>query len=143
MKEYNIICQEEWNYCLCSVIQGIFNSYNLNLSQGEIANSLTPREKGFLVHDDGINRFFQDNGFSYTHYWWNQTPFNEPDSLLETKDDVILGWNNHALLMNAFKNQEVIYLDPKDTIQKSLSYCDLMKNMYGSKDGFFGLVKRL
>jgi len=143
MKEYRINRQEEWNYCLCSVIQGIFDYYDIYLFQNEIANKLTSSEHGFLVNDDNINNLFYDNGFKYSHFWWNQTPFNEPDSLLETEANIFFGWNHHVLLMNEFRDQEIFYLDPKDCNQKSLSYGGILTNMRESKDGFFGLVDKL
>ena len=82
MKYYNLIPQENDKYCLCSIIQAILGIYGIKISQIDIGDELTSSDKGFLAHDIRIKDFLMSKGFEYKFYWYNATPYNEPDEFL-------------------------------------------------------------
>ena len=49
MKNYNLIPQEKDNYCVCSVLQAIFDFYGKRLNQKDISERLTSSEKRFKL----------------------------------------------------------------------------------------------
>lgn len=144
MKSYNLILQEKEGYCLCSTLQAIFGRYGINISQKQIADNLTPSEKGFLAHDDKIKDLLKLKRFEYWFYWHNETPFNEPDSLLLEMHDNngIIGINSHIYLLRYFKDPLLEMIDPADNKHIKKSIYDILKEMQKSV-GFFGLIKRL
>lgn len=144
MKNYNIIPQEKNNFCICSCLQAIFDKYKIKISQEEIAKNLTPAEKGFKIHDNTFKNFVNARGFYFEFYWHNETPFNEPESLLEEimKNEGFVGINSHTYLLNNFKYPELKLIDPNDKKIKIKNYDQTIKEMYNT-EGFFALIKKL
>ncbi|MCP6727634.1 MAG: hypothetical protein KJI69_06510 [Patescibacteria group bacterium] len=142
MSSIELEIQKEWNFCFCSALQTIFKKHDIKISQEDIANNLTPSTNGFLVDDFKIREFMKRNGFSYDFYWNNETPFNEPDILLNEMNEHngILGIKNHVYLLKYFKDPKIEMINPESgkVIQTDI-YQTLreMENTYG----FFGLIK--
>ena len=143
MKDYNLVPQENINYCLCSVLQAILNFHNISISQRNIVDRLTPSKKGFYADDDKIKEFLLSNGFEYYFYYYNQTPFNEPDIVLRDMNNNhgIIGINSHAYILKYFKDPELELINPKDRSLIKINYYKLISEMKNS-GGFFGLIKR-
>ncbi len=145
MKEFKLTFQEKKNFCVCSVLQAILRKYNINLSQKEISKNLTPsKEGGYFIDDGNVGNFLFSKGFRYEHYFWNTTPFHEPDSLLEemNQNEGMIGFNKHVYILKNFQDPELEIIDPKDgeIIKKNLH--DLLKDMK-EKEGIFGLIKKV
>lgn len=138
--------QEKSNYCLCSVLSDIFLDYNIELTQDEIAKNLTPATNGFRADDNKIKEFLRDKGFNYNFYWWNQTPLNEPDSLLfEIADNQgFIGIKNHVYRILEFEDPSISILDPAnvDESPRGFNYSCLMSRLR-NVDGGFGLIKKI
>lgn len=141
MKNYKIKIQERDNFCLCSVLQAIFKQHEIYFSQIEIADRLTLSEKGFLVNDVSIKRFLSSK-FDYSFYWYDETPFNEPDTLLKEMNQHhgLIGIKNHVYLFSEFREPFLQIINPKnaDIIEEDIS---LIRREMQEKDGFFGLLK--
>ena len=143
MKQYNLIPQENNRYCVCSTLQAILGRHGTRMSQSEIAGNLTPSSPGFLVGDDRIKNFLRLRGFNYLHYLHNQTPFNEPDSVLADMHDQdgivgIITRVNHVYLLQSFNGFKVELIDPKDATIVEREYYELVRQV-----GFYGLLQRL
>jgi hypothetical protein len=136
--------QERNNYCLCSVLSDIFLDYDIRMSQKDIARNLTPSEKGFKGDDNKIRNFLREKGFDYNFYWWNQTPFNEPDSLLIeiSENNGFVAFGDHAVRVLEFDDPKVVVLDPASCNESptDLDYNFLISRLRES-DGGFGLLK--
>ncbi len=144
MKKYNLIPQEKNNFCVCSVLQSIFNKYDISMSQKEISKNLTPTEKGFNIDDKKIKNFLNNNGFLYTPYWKNETPFNEPENVLEDiiKHDGFIGIKDHVYLVNYFNDPDIIITDPADISKIEKNLYSVRKEMEDSGNGYFCLIKK-
>src|SRR3989344_1077845 len=115
MKNYSLVPQERVDYCLCSVLQAILKSHNISTSQRDIADNLTPSDKGFLAHDDRIKEFLRSRGFNYDFYWYNKTPYEQDVVLIEmTEYDGIIGMNTHSYILEGFRDPLVEIIDPKN-----------------------------
>ena len=138
-----LIPQERENYCVCSILQGIFAKYGLNISQNEIAGNLTPSNNGHIIYDGTIKNFLKSKGFDYAFYWHDETPFNEPDSLLEqiSENDGFIAMGIHAYRVLSFVYPEIISEDPKDSGRKTFNLYDLMAQL-SKLGGGFGLIKK-
>lgn len=138
--------QEKSNYCLCSILQDILLFDNIHLSQDEIAKNLTPTKNGFKFDDDKIKNFLKNKGFEYNFYWWNQTPLNEPDSLLAeiAENDGFIGIEDHTYRVLEFEDPMITVLDPANCTEspRDISYFYLM-NTLRKEDGGFGLIKHI
>ena len=77
-----LVPQEKDNYCVCSVVQAVLKGKGIDLSQKEIADQLTLGREGFLVQDERMKTFLSAKGLKYEFYWRDETPFNEPYSVL-------------------------------------------------------------
>ena len=141
MRTIELHVQEQWNFCLCSVLQAIFKRYGLTLSQKEIAKNLTPAEMGFIHNDSKAKRLMEKNGFSYSSFGAYETPFNEPYEVLKEMfyNEGIIGINTHVYLLKDFKEPKLILIDPKNKKEVKMFYQDLLRKM--GHTGFFGLVK--
>ena len=115
--------------------------YGIKISQEEIASNLTPSEKGFFVDNDKVRNFFSKNGFEYKSYWINETPFNEPDFLLQviSENNGFFGIKDHTYKILKFKDPTIFSLDPKDGTLKKFELCKLRRKT----EVIFGLVKKL
>ncbi|HTZ41732.1 MAG TPA: hypothetical protein VMC07_00800 [Candidatus Omnitrophota bacterium] len=136
--------QEKRDYCVCSVLQAVFRKHGLEISQEEIAGNLTHgEERGFKIDDKRIREFFLRNGFIYTPFGEDETPFNEPDGLLKEmqKHDGIIGIENHVYLLETFQDPRVMLIDPKDGQEVEKNYYQLLREM--KNGGFFGLIINL
>ncbi len=145
MKEFRVTPQEKYDFCVCSVLQSILRNYNLEFSQEEISKNLTPgKNGGYFVNDASISDFLLSNGFDYKHYFWNETPFHEPDSLLEemNKNEGFVGINKHVYVLKYFNDPYLEIINPVNCklIKKDIS--ELLKEM-SEKDGGFALIKKL
>jgi len=136
--------QEKNNYCLCSILSDILLDSKIIISQRDIAQKLTSTQKGFKADDNKIKEFMKKNGFEYTFYWWNQTPLNEPDSLLKeiSEHQGFIGLKNHAYRVLEFEDPMITVLDPANCTEspRDFSYSYLM-HMLREVDGGFGLIK--
>ena len=144
MKKCDLIPQDNPNYCLCSVLQGIFNENGLIVSQEYIASNLTPTEKGFRADDTKIKDFMKNKGFDYQFYWWNTTPLNESDGLLKeiSINNGFIGLGLHTYRVIDFKDPEIVTDNPEDSSKKLFNIYNLMRE-FSKTDGGFGLIKKL
>ncbi|MCP6719625.1 MAG: hypothetical protein KJI71_05415 [Patescibacteria group bacterium] len=145
MKVYHLIPSERGNYCVCSVLQAIFKGHGIEISQDEIAGRLTPiTERAFYVDDENMDLFMLEMGFDYTYFPHNATPFNEPDMLLGEmiENHGFLGVNNHAYLLENFKDPELTLINPEDGSRTRKHIRDMLVKMRKGKGGF-GLIKKL
>lgn len=137
---------DEKNYCLCIVLSDIFSRYGVGFTKEFIGDHLTLTSKGFRADDYKIKNFLKKEGLDYNFYWWNQTPLNEPDSLLKdiSRNQGFVGIGNHALRVISFKDPEIIFIDPHSVIKspEKMNYSSLMKKLK-KEDGGFGLIKKL
>lgn len=138
------MAQEKENYCLCAILQEIFRDYQINMSQDEIASKLHPTKEGFKAKGKEIKNFLEENKFNYSFYWWNETPFNEPDSLLLeiSENEGFIGVNHHIYRVLNFKDPLIKIIDPGNDAIKYFNYCEILKEM-SEKSGGFGLIKKL
>ena len=138
--------QENNNYCLCSILSDIFLDYNIKISQDEIAKNLTPTPKGFRADDNKIKEFLKDKGFNYEFYWWNQTPFHEPDSLLKeiSENQGFIGIEDHLYRVLEFEDPMIVVLDPANVNEapRDFDYSYLMHKLR-EVNGGFGLIKHI
>ena len=136
--------QEEEYYCLCTILSDILLQHKINLSQKEIANNLTPAKNGFRVDDDKIKNFLINRGFDYNFYWWNETPFNEPYSVLKeiSNNEGFIGLGDHAYRILKFEDPTIITVDPAIGLPKDFNYYFIM-NSLSKLDGGFGLIKHI
>jgi ABC-type bacteriocin/lantibiotic exporter with double-glycine peptidase domain len=154
MKTVELTVQERGDFCFCSVLQAIFRKYGIDISQEEIAGNLTPGDKmGYRVDDDKIKAFMKKLGFEYAFFYFDETPFNEPDTLLEEMQEQngIVGIgvisprdkqrHGHVYFLKAFQNPRVMLIDPKNGQEIEKNYYQMLREM--GHDGFFGLVKRI
>lgn len=146
VKNYNLTPQEKNDYCVCSVLQAIFRSHGLKLTQEQIALGLTPSENGFYIGDPRMKKFLGSNNFDYTYFGYNSTPFNEPDMLLNdmnmSSSHGIIGVNSHAFLLTDFKDPELKLLDPENGIILIRNLHEILEDMKKG-NGLFGLVKHI
>lgn len=145
MKEFQVTPQEKHDFCVCSVLQAVLRRYDINFSQNEIANNLTPgKNGGYMVDDASIGNFLFSNGFKYEHYFWNETPFHEPDSLLQemNKHEGSVSIGKHWYLLKSFKDPDLEIIDPVNGKLIRKSIYEVLKEMH-EKDGGFGLIKKL
>lgn len=138
--------QEKEDYCLCIVLSDIFSRYGTGLTKEFIGEHLTKTTKGFKADDDKIKDFLRGQGLDYSFYWWNQTPLNEPDSLLTeiSKNEGFVGIGNHVYRIISFRDPEIIIIDPDDPIKSPTrtDYYSIMKKLR-KEEGGFGLIKLL
>ena len=136
--------QEKNNYCLCSVICDILSKYDIIKSQEDVAKNLTPAKHGFRADNLKIKNFMGDLGFDYNFYWWNKTPFNEPDSLLKEicNHNGFIGIGKHVYRVLEFEDPNIVVLNPANEYSMDFSYSYLMSQLK-KHDGGFGLVKKL
>lgn len=144
MRNYNITPPEEKNFCVPSCLQAILRYEGINIGQKDIAKKLSEAEEGFKVHDEQIKQFLYELGFEYMPYWWNETPFHEPDLVLEEMNEHqgIIGIKNHAHIFYDYKPYKLGIIDPNDKSIKIKEYYPLIREM-SETEGFFGLIKRL
>ncbi len=144
MKRVNLIPQEKNNYCVCSVLQGIFLENDIKISQDEIAINLTSSKNGFLVNDNRIKKFMEGKGFDYKFYWYNETPLNEPALLLEeiSIGSGFIGLGIHTYRVLEFKEPLIISDNPENSSIKSFNLYDLRRD-FEKSDGGFGLIRKL
>lgn len=144
MEHYRLIPQEKNNYCVCSVLQGIFRDNGLQISQKEIAKNLTPAKNGFKTDDQKMKDFMKSKGFDYSFYWHNETPFNERDYLIGeiSNNNGFVGLGIHTYRILEFKDPKIIVDDPKNSEIKVFGLSNLI-NDFENIDGGFGLIKKL
>tara|TARA_Y100000310_G_scaffold344364_1_gene456765 strand:+ start:7136 stop:7576 length:441 start_codon:yes stop_codon:yes gene_type:complete len=137
-----LIPPERKDYCVCSVVQGILRRYDVNLSQREIASRLTPAENGHVVDDDKLKNLFESKGLEYNFFWNHETPFNEPDFVLNdmNENSGIVGISSHLYLFDKFVDPDCYLIDPNNNEIVVKRIGELVKEMGSS--GFFGVVKR-
>jgi hypothetical protein len=143
-KNLSLIRQEKNYYCLCAVLSYIFSNDGNLKSQDYIASRLTRTKDGFRIDDENIKNFLNEQGYDYSFYWWNETPFNEPDSLLEEimSNDGFVGIGKHVKLVVGFEYPWITFIDPETEKIKDMKYMQLMSSLQ-EKDGGFGLLKKL
>ena len=144
MKNYSLIPQEKDDYCVCSVLQAIFDFHRIELNQRDISKKLTPSEKGLKINDDRIKVFLSEMGFDYKFYWRNETPIDEPWLVLEDmkKYHGLVGINHHMFLFSDFNYPKLNLIDPMDGKIKLKDYDSMIEEMYRT-EGFFGLIKNI
>jgi hypothetical protein len=136
--------QEKDNYCVCAVLQEIFNMHKINLSQDYISQNLTSAKDGFRIDDDKIKNFLKENNFDYSFYWWNQIPFNEPDMLLKEihGNNGFIGIGNHAQFVLEFQDPILTIMDPANEKVCDDDYHSVLSRLR-KYDGGFGLIKHI
>jgi ABC-type bacteriocin/lantibiotic exporter with double-glycine peptidase domain len=144
MKEYNLKPQEKNNYCVCSVLQTIFEYHGLTMTQEQIASELTPSENGFYTDDLMIREFMEKNRFKYDFFSHNMAPFNEPDMLLREMNlnHGIIGINSHCFLLVNFKDPNLKFMNPENGETLTRDLHSLLSDMKKSS-GWFGLIKHI
>ena len=97
-----------------------------------------------MVNDASIGNFLLSNGFGYEHYFWNETPFHEPDDLLNemNRNEGIVGINKHFYILKSFKDPDLEIIDPVNGKLIRKSIYEVLNEMH-EKDGGFGLIKKL
>ena len=146
MKKYRLKKQEKENYCVASCLQAILRKYSYKFSQDEIAENLTPLNKGFNTSDKKITNFLEKQALDYSYYEYNKVPFNEPYFLLnenKKKAEILIGNNSHCYLFLDFKDPIVYLQNPDNSKKEQHNLSDILKNMNEKKSGFFGLIKKL
>ncbi|MCL5729975.1 MAG: hypothetical protein M1165_00190 [Candidatus Pacearchaeota archaeon] len=154
MRNYSLTSQERSDYCVCSVVQAIFRVHKINLSQDEIARNLTRSGDGFRVDDGIFSEFMKTNGFEYHHFVYNETPFNEPDTLLNEMNEHggIVGirepgqiyphiLRNHVYLLQNFEDPLLMLINPKNNGLVVKDIYTLRREMARMEVGFFGLFR--
>ncbi len=143
--------QEKEDYCVCSILQGILARHGITYSQESIASALTltKSNNGYVIDDTRIKSFLENKGFDYSFYWHNQTPFNEPDILLEeiAANDGFIGLGMegiglHGYRVLRFKHPIITADDPKDSSLIEFNLYNL-RNEMARLDGGFGLLKKI
>lgn len=131
MKNFNLIPQEKDSYCVCSVLQAIFDFHEGRLNQEDISERLTCCGKGFKINDDCMKIFLNEMGYDYFFYWRNETPLNEPWLVLDDmkKDHGLVGIDHHIYLFFDFNYPDVNLIDPSDGKIKSMDYYEMVKKM--------------
>jgi len=145
MQRYNLIPQEKKRYCVCSVLQAIFDFHGIKVSQDEIALKLNSGKRGGLyIHDEKMRSLMLGMGFNYSFFKYNKTPFNEPDMLLRdmAEEHGIIGIENHLYLLEEFKDPVLTLIDPEGDAEIKRDLYDVISEMERST-GIFGLVKKL
>ena len=144
MTHSELIPQEKDNYCICSILQGIFIKYGIRDSQDQIAANLSPTEFGHKVDDERITTFLISRGFDYRFYWHNETPFNEPNTLLWeiSANDGFIAIGRHAQRVLHFADPDIFIDDPADTKRKVVSIYEVLPDL-ARLGGGFGLIKRM
>jgi hypothetical protein len=137
---YNLTPQEKNNYCACSVLQSIFREYRIEKSQEDIFRNLTPSEKGVVLIDEKFSEFVRSQGFNYQFYFYNETPFNEPDMILKEKGNMFFTWDKHVRLIENFEDPLVKFIDPLDGKKDTKDLRKVMNIMSKYKDGLFGII---
>jgi hypothetical protein len=98
-----------------------------------------------------LSPFFSIRNLSFKYFNYNETPFNEPDFLLQqvlgVGDDIMLGYGKgrrlHVYLVEGFNNPGVVLLDPAEGKEHEENFDDIVRKMFEKKIGGFGLVKKL
>ena len=144
MRQYSLTPQEEKNYCVPSCLQAILRNYNIEETQREIFQQLTPTEKGVLISDDKFKNLLSIFEFNYDFFLYNQTPFNEPDFLLNKNSDkdILIGINEHCYILVLFQDPKLHVIDPKDAIIKEDELPNILNKMRKTKSGGFGLISK-
>ena len=95
------------------------------------------------IDDKKIISFLNNKGFSYTPYWKNETPFNEPENVLEEiiKYDGFIGIKDHVYLVNDFDDPKITITDPADVSKIEKNLYSVRKEMEESGNGYFCLLK--
>jgi len=57
--------------------------------------------------------------------------------------DIFMGWDNHVFLVKQFEDPIAHYINPKNGNDSSKELKEILKLMSWSKDGFFGLIKKI
>jgi hypothetical protein len=141
-RKYSLTPQLNKDYCMCSVLQAILNRYEINIPQEQISNQLTVSKYGHLVDDGKITDFLDSFGFNYTLHWNNETPFNEPDFILNemNKHDGFVGINTHVYLLESFRDPYIRLNDPEDNNIITKDLPTVIEEM--GNQGFFALIKK-
>ena len=146
--KYNLTPQEKSNFCVCSALQAILRSHGLEYTQDQIASRLNSSEDGSLIVDSMMEKFMSENSFRYNHFYYNTTPFNEPDTLLREMDShhgiigiEMIGIGLHVFLLDEFKDPKLKVIDPKNGDVLNMDIYKLLRGMKDTNTGVFGLIK--
>lgn len=148
--EYNLSRQEKPNYCIPAVLQAILRRYDEELAQQDIAAEIGLKESG-AGFDEHLEFFFAKRNLQFTFYNYNETPFNEPESLLQEALmqglDVMIGYDTgkglHVQLMADFRGVILTLLDPSEKERHNENFFKILNRMSEKKSGGFGLVGKL
>jgi len=145
MRDYHLIPPEKEMYCVCSVIQAIFDRLDVNISQEEIAERLTPSAHGFLVDDKRMRNLIEGHDFSYEFFWRNQVPLNDPELVLWEMEEHsgFIGIGNHLFFVRGYNYPSLEVLNPENCETEIIVYREMDRKMRESKKGCFGLIKKL
>jgi ABC-type bacteriocin/lantibiotic exporter with double-glycine peptidase domain len=145
MKQYRITSPKKDNYCVPSCLQAVFRKYDLEISQENIADILIKKKKGFIPEGEKLENFLKQRGLNYKFYWYNETPFNEPDALIQEGllHNMIIGINDHCFILSGFEKDKISLLDPNNSLINEKDYYEITRNMFHSELGFFGLIKKV
>jgi hypothetical protein len=148
--EYNLSRQEKPNYCIPAVLQAILRRYDEESTQQDIAAEIELKESG-AGFDEHLEFFFAKRNLQYSYYNYNETPLNEPESLLQEALmqglDVLVGYDAgnklHVQLMEDFRGVILTLLDPSDAECHHENFFKMLNRMSEKKSGGFGLVGKL
>ena len=147
MKKYEMT-KQQGNLCIPAVIQAVLRKHHIELMQERIAKQLVRRKKG-LMFDESLRRIFDKYNLLYQYFNFNETPFNEPDFLLQENQDkdIMIGYDKgqglHIQLLIYFQYPKIILLDPADCRQHEENFQNILRTMFDTKKGGFGLVGKL
>lgn len=148
MKNYDLSLQRKRDWCVPACLQAILRYEGVEITQERIIKQLNELENGLvLANDEKIKSFMRRNGFNYRFYFCDETPFNEPDFLLnemsKANNHGIVGVNTHAFLLIDFKDPLLKLLDPGNGKIVTRDICDLDLEMREKSNGGYGLVEKI
>lgn len=146
--KYKLFKQEQAHWCFPACLQSILLNYNIFLPQYQIAEKVI-FNRGIGADINKVKKFLKELNFKFEFYYHNETPWNEPESLLSENNNKIIAipFNyviKHVFLVEDFKDPIVFLLDPEnplETKQKNLS--KILKQMHEFHSGGFGIISKL
>lgn len=146
---YKLAKQQTAYYCFPACLQAVLREHGKEISQEEIARELNCTEEGASLK--AVAEFLEKRKLKFEYHNYNETPFNEPDFLLqeafEKGKHVLIAYPNskgyHIFLVEHFSDPLVHTRDPKNAELYVVTLEQLMQKMHERKSGGFGLIGKL
>ncbi len=153
MISYNLSNQENEYWCFPACLQAVLRRHQIEETQGNIADivQINPNDSQLNEQLNKISTYLRQRGFDLTFYNYNETPLNEPDSLLSESIrkglDVLVAVPvtraKHILLLKDFRDPELTLLDPEGPVERKRNIYDLIREMQQEQTGGFCVINRL